>query len=35
VADEYFKEIINEHFIYPSDTDKIKNASKVKDGCYW
>jgi hypothetical protein len=30
-----FKNIINEHFVFPSDLDKISNASKVEDGCYW
>jgi len=30
-----FKNIINEHFVFPSDLDKITNASKVESGCYW
>ena len=30
-----FKHIINEHFVYPSDDEKINNATKVEDGCYW
>jgi hypothetical protein len=30
-----FKNIINEHFVVPSDLDKITNASKVESGCYW
>jgi hypothetical protein len=30
-----FKDIINEHFVYPSDEDRINNATKVEDGCYW
>ncbi|NCT08851.1 MAG: hypothetical protein GW772_02045 [Flavobacteriia bacterium] len=30
-----FKDIINEHFIVPSDEDVIKDATKVEDGCYW
>jgi hypothetical protein len=30
-----FDKIINEHFIYPSNEDKPKNANKVEDGCYW
>jgi hypothetical protein len=30
-----FKDIINEHFIVPSDEDVIRDASKVEDGCYW
>ena len=35
VENDDFKAIINKYFVFPSDTDKIKNASKVKDGCYW
>lgn len=30
-----FTTIINEYFVSPSDEDKIKNATKVEDGCYW
>jgi len=30
-----FKDIINDCFVFPGDTDKIANASKVEDGCYW
>ena len=30
-----FKHIINEHFVYPSENDKINNANKVEGGCYW
>lgn len=30
-----FKNIINEHFVVPGDLDKINNASKVEEGCYW
>lgn len=30
-----FKNIINEHFVVPGDLDKIQNASKVEEGCYW
>lgn len=26
---------INEHFVYPSDADKPKNADLVEGGCYW
>lgn len=26
---------INEHFVYPSNADKPKNASLVEGGCYW
>ena len=35
VDNENFKVIINDHFVFPEDTDKIKNASKVEEGCYW
>ncbi len=35
VANDNFKEIINEYFVFPENTDKIKNASKVEEGCYW
>ena len=35
VENENFKAILNEHFVFPEDTDKIKNASKVEEGCYW
>jgi len=32
---EDFKTIINEHFIFPMDEDKPKDAVKVEEGCYW
>lgn len=35
LENENFKNIINEHFVFPGDLDKISNASKVEDGCYW
>lgn len=35
IENENFKPILNEHFVFPEDTDKIKNASKVEEGCYW
>lgn len=35
VENNLFKHIINEYFVFPEDTDKIQNASKVEDGCYW
>ncbi len=35
VENENFKTIINDYFVFPEDTDKIKNASKVEEGCYW
>nr|WP_315184847.1 hypothetical protein [uncultured Flavobacterium sp.] len=30
-----FKDIINDYYVLPSDEDKIRNASKVEEGCYW
>jgi len=30
-----FKDIINDYFVFPDDKDKIQNALKVEDGCYW
>lgn len=30
-----FNQIINEHFVFPSDSDKPKNSEKVEGGCYW
>lgn len=30
-----FATIINDYFVLPSDKDKIKNAAKVEEGCYW
>jgi hypothetical protein len=30
-----FKDIINDYFVFPDNEDKIKNATKVEDGCYW
>ncbi|TDD95071.1 hypothetical protein [Flavobacterium cellulosilyticum] len=35
IENENFKDIINDCFVFPGDTDKIANASKVEDGCYW
>ncbi|MBO9584150.1 MAG: hypothetical protein J7574_08325 [Flavobacterium sp.] len=35
VETEKFNTIINEHFVLPSDEDKVKDATKVEDGCYW
>ena len=35
IENENFKAILNKHFVFPEDTDKIKNASKVEEGCYW
>jgi hypothetical protein len=30
-----FQDIINDYFVFPDDEDKIKNATKVEEGCYW
>ena len=30
-----FNEIINEHFIFPNESDKVPNANKVEGACYW
>ena len=35
IENENFKAILNKHFVFPEDTDKIKNASKLEEGCYW
>ena len=35
VENPNFKSIINEHFVFPSDEEKVNNISKVEDGCYW
>jgi hypothetical protein len=35
VENDNFNDIINKYFVLPGDTDKIINASKVEDGCYW
>jgi len=35
VDDPNFKQIINSHFVYPSDIDKVSNSNKVENGCYW
>lgn len=35
IENDNFKDVINDYFVFPEDTDKIKNASKVEEGCYW
>ncbi len=35
VDDSRFSTIINDHFIYPMDAEKPRNAYKVENGCYW
>jgi hypothetical protein len=35
LENDNFKNIINDYFVFPDNTDKIKNASKVEEGCYW
>ncbi len=35
VENPNFNEIINEYFIFPNESDKVKNANKVEGACYW
>jgi hypothetical protein len=35
MENDNFTDIINKYFVFPSDSDKIINSSKVEDGCYW
>lgn len=35
IDNDNFNDIINQNFVFPSESDKIKDASKVEDGCYW
>jgi len=35
IENDNFKDIINDFFVFPTDADKILNASKVEAGCYW
>jgi hypothetical protein len=30
-----FNEIINEHFVFPNDSERVPNANKVEGACYW
>ena len=30
-----FDNIINEHFVFPSEEDQVVNSSKVENSCYW
>jgi hypothetical protein len=30
-----FNHIINEYFVFPNEADKVLNANKVEDACYW
>ena len=30
-----FNEIINEHFVFPNESDRVQNDNKVEDACYW
>ncbi len=30
-----FNHIINEHFVFPNDADKVQHAQKVEGACYW
>lgn len=33
--DTRFADLFNEHWVYPSENEKPKNANKVEGGCYW
>jgi hypothetical protein len=35
VENSNFNHIINEYFVFPNDSDKVQNAKKVEDACYW
>jgi hypothetical protein len=35
VENDLFSNIINDHFVYPNDSDNIINANKVENACYW
>jgi hypothetical protein len=35
VENESFNHIINEHFVFPSEDDKVENANVVEGACYW
>lgn len=30
-----FNEIINEHFVFPNESDRVQHANKVEGACYW
>ena len=33
--DTRFADLFNEHWVYPGESEKPKNADKVEGGCYW
>lgn len=35
IDNDQFKDIINDHFIFPDDKDKIIHSHKVENSCYW
>jgi hypothetical protein len=35
IENRKFDPIINEHFVFPDETEKIKGSETVEDGCYW
>jgi len=35
VENPNFNHIINEHFVFPNDADKVQHAQKVEGACYW
>ncbi|MBP6054924.1 MAG: hypothetical protein KA527_04730 [Cytophagaceae bacterium] len=35
IENKKFDHIINEHFVFPSEFEKIEGCEKVENGCYW
>lgn len=35
IENKKFDHIINEHFVFPSELEKIEGVEKVENGCYW
>jgi hypothetical protein len=35
IENQKFDHIINEHFVFPNEEDKVENADKVEGACYW
>lgn len=35
IENKKFDHIINEHFVFPSESEKIKGIEKVENSCYW
>ena len=30
-----YRDLFNEYWVYPSESETIKNAKSVESGCYW